>query len=403
MMRFEIKKVFSKNVNKIALLTLLVILVIVSMLTVNRVEYTDGNGNSYAGIKAARNLREAKNEWAGYITEDVLGKVFIENREISNSKEAMSDDIQESNKAYARKQGLSDILDMIISAYSKWRDYDYYAVENISQKEAKDTYDQRISGLKEWLDSGEEAFSDQEKNYLVSQYEKLRTPFYYEYISGWSALLQNIPTFILIVALIIGVLTSGIFSDEFQLKADSIFFSSKLGRNKAVRSKMAAAFMITTIVYVIFVFLYTMIVLGILGFDGAACPIQLDMWRSIYNITFFQAYLLIVLGGYTGTLFACTLSMLVSAKIRSTVISAIIPFIVLCVLPFTSRIITLPQIFNLFPNQLMEVYISIKDFSLYEAGGYIMSDVMVIIPLYMILSVVLQPILYGVYKRVQIR
>lgn len=116
MMRFEIKKVFSKNVNKIALLTLLVILVIVSMLTVNRVEYTDGNGNSYAGIKAARNLREAKNEWAGYITEDVLGKVFIENKEISNSKDAMSDEIRESNKAYARKQGLSDILDMIISA-----------------------------------------------------------------------------------------------------------------------------------------------------------------------------------------------------------------------------------------------------------------------------------------------
>ncbi|MFR1055556.1 MAG: hypothetical protein ACLSFB_14815 [[Clostridium] scindens] len=147
-------------------------------------------------------------------------------------------------------------------------------------------------------------------------------------------MLQNISTFILILALIIGFLVSGIFSDEFQAKADSIFFSSKLGRNKAILSKMGAGFLITSVFYIVFVLLYTFIVLWALGADGANCPIQLDLWRSIYNITFFQAYLLIAAGGYIGTLFASTLSMLVSAAARSTATAIIVPFILLCAFPF---------------------------------------------------------------------
>ena len=58
---------------------------------------------------------------------------------------------------------------------------------------------------------------------MIQKYEDLETPFYYEYMDGWAALLQNISTFILILALVIGFFVSGIFSDEFQAKADSIF------------------------------------------------------------------------------------------------------------------------------------------------------------------------------------
>ena len=47
---------------------LLVVLVVVSMLTINMVEYTDENGESSTGIAAARELRAEKNAHAGYIT-----------------------------------------------------------------------------------------------------------------------------------------------------------------------------------------------------------------------------------------------------------------------------------------------------------------------------------------------
>ena len=267
----------------------------------------------------------------------------------------------------------------------------------------KQLYEKRISSLKEYLNSGEETFTDAQKDFLIQRYEDLKTPFYYEYTEGWSALLQNISTFILMLALVIGFFVSGIFSEEFQTKADSIFFSTKLGRNKAIVSKVGAGLVITTVLYVVFMLLYTAIVLLALGADGADCPIQLDLWRSAYNITFFQAYLLIVAGGYVGTLFAAVISMIVSATARSTATAVIVPFMILCAFPFLSRIITLPGICSFFPDQLLEVYLSIKDFELVELGQRVMSVVTIIIPVYMAACLLLLPILYRVYKKSQIK
>ena len=45
-LQFEIKKIFSKFKNRMAVLILLVILVAVSMLTMNRVEYIDKIGRA---------------------------------------------------------------------------------------------------------------------------------------------------------------------------------------------------------------------------------------------------------------------------------------------------------------------------------------------------------------------
>lgn len=403
MLQFEIKKVFSKFKNKMAVFFLLMILIATSILTMNRVEYIDTDGERSSGITAARNLRNEQNKWAGYLTEDVFVDVLKENKQINHSPEALSEDIQEQDKAYAKKQGMLRISDLINNAYSEWRDYNFLAIDNVSAEEAKQVYEKRISALKGYLDSGEETFTDAQKNFLIHRYESLKTPFYYEYMEGWSALLQNISTFILMLALIIGFLVSGIFSDEFQIKADSIFFSSKLGRDKAVVSKMSAGLLITTVFYLVFVFLYTLIVLLMLGADGANCPIQLDLWRSTYNITFFQAYLLIIAGGYVGTLFAAMISMMVSVVSRSTATAVIVPFMILCVFPFLSRIITLPGICSFFPDQLLEVYLSIKEFELVEAGGIVMSVATVIIPVYLVISLLLLPVLYHIYRRSEVK
>ena len=179
MLRYEIKKVFSKSKNRIAVIVLFVILAITSILTINRVEYVDENGNSSVGISASRDLREAKNQWAGYLTADTLSKVLEENRTINSSKEALSDDITEQNKAYAKKQGIVGIMDVIISAFSDYRDYNYYVTDQISDDEVGTIYERRISTLKNWLESGEERFTQAEKDFMIQKYKELKTPFYY--------------------------------------------------------------------------------------------------------------------------------------------------------------------------------------------------------------------------------
>lgn len=74
----------------------------------------------------------------------------------------MSDDITEQKKAYAKKQGISSITDVINRAFSEYRDYNYYAADDVSDDEVGTIYERRISTLKEWFDSGEETFTQKD-------------------------------------------------------------------------------------------------------------------------------------------------------------------------------------------------------------------------------------------------
>lgn len=155
MILFEMKKIFSKSISKMALLVLTGALVIVSILTINNVEYIaydQGQKQVYTGAAAARKIRDAQNQWAGLLTEDMLKKVIRENSTVNSSPEALSDDYEEQDKAYARKQGFSTLTELISSTFSEFNDYDYYRADRVSQEEVTGLYQQRIASLKQWLE-----------------------------------------------------------------------------------------------------------------------------------------------------------------------------------------------------------------------------------------------------------
>lgn len=409
MLFFEVKKVFSKPINKAALIILMAVLVVGSFLTIRDVKYTTEDGTTISGIAAARYLKEEKNQWAGDLTEDVLVDVIQENQAVKSTSEAQSENERVTDIAYAKTQGISDIKQIITLAFGDFDDYDYYLADRISTDEVGELYERRIESLKEYLYSDEitDTYSEAEKEFLISQYENLDTPFYYEYTDGWKALMdsQYMPTLMMILVLVAGFFVAGIFSDEFSLKADSIFFSSRLGRNKAVISKIGAGVVIVSVIYWAVMLLYSVIVLGALGFDGGVCWIQTGVsnWRSFYNITYFQDWALTLIGGYVGSLFILTLAMFISAKTHSTVLAITIPFILTCVPPFLGKIAMLSRIMVLFPDQLLRLNKSLEDFSLYQIGGKIFGAMSIIIPLYLILFCIIIPILYLVYRRTQIK
>lgn len=407
MLRYEVKKVFSKTGGKIALLILAAALVLVSYLTIGSVEYVDEQGNSRSGIAAARCLREAKNQWAGEITEDVLIEVLKKNREINASKEYLSKDYRENDKAYAKKQGFSDIRDMMNHAFTDFREYDYYRVDSVTDEEAGSFYERRIASLKEWLysDEAKDHYSEEEKEFLLKQYQELETPFYYEYSDGWEAFSEYAPTVIMLIVLILGFPVSGIFANEFQLKADAVFFSAKLGRSKAVLSKIGAGLLIITGIYWTIVLLYSAVVFAVLGADGADCVIQTGFggWKSFYHITFFQEYLLIILGGYLGSLFILTLVMFLSAKTHSAVLAVTVPFILLFIPSFLDGISVLSEMLGLLPDQLLQMGMAVKYFNLYQIGGKVTGAVPLVMTLYPVLFLAMLPVLYRMYRKTQIK
>lgn len=407
MLCYEVKKVFSRTVNKIGLAILATLLVIVSYFAVIYVEYVDEEGNIATSIAAARSLRDVKNQWAGYVTEDVLVKVIEQNTIINASDEYRSKNVKENQKAYSKRQGFMDIRDLISKAFCDFREYDYYRADSVTAEEVNEFYNRRISNLDEWL-SSEEAkwqFTDMEKQFLIHQYEKLETPFYYEYADGWKALLEYAPSIIMLFVLIAGFFVAGIFSNEFQLKADSIFFSAKYGRDKAIAAKVGAGYLIITGIYWTVMLLYSAIVLGILGAGGRGCAIQtgFGFWKSFYNITYFETYLLTMFGGYIGSLFILTFSMLVSAKTHSTALAVTIPFALVFLPSFLGGFSVLSDVLGLLPDQLLQMNMAVKYFNLYQIGDKVAGEVPIVLVLYSVLYVTVLPVLYRVYQKAEIK
>lgn len=390
------------------MLLLLLLLGLVCYLAITGVEYVNEEGNSEVGIQAVHKLKADKKEWTGELTETVIRNVIEENARVNATKEYQSNNVQESNIAYSQKQGFSDIRSLIAQSYSKFREFDYYLPDSLLPADAQAFYDNRILQLKEWLDTeAKEQFSEKEKTYLLQKYEDLKTPLHYDYTDGWKQLFEYSATIVMITLLILGFLVAGIFSDEWGLKSNSILYSTYHGRGKAVWAKVKAGMMLTTVIYWGMMLLYSGIVLGILGADGADIAIQTNAahWKSFYNLTYLQEYLLILVSGYLGSMFNLLLTMLVSAGSKSTVLAVIVPFALIFIPSFLSGINSsvVGKILGLLPDQLLQMKQTFSLFILYSIGGKVVGAGAVLILLYFALTLILCPILYQVYRKAEVK
>ena len=407
MILFEIKKILSRTGSKVGILVLLITLVVSCYLAVEYTTYVDEEGNRHTGIAAVNNLREEKEKWTGVITEDYLKEVIRENNKINAVYPYDPSDPVTCDMGYSMSQGIDDIKTMINCAFGEFRSYNYLRVDSVTEDEVGNLYENRIQNVKTWLsaDEGKDQYSEAEKEYIIDSYETLKTPFYYEPANGWIAALEYASTVIVLTMLVLSFFVSGIFSGEFQWKADSIFFSTKYGRNKGTLSKIAAGLIVVTAVYWIMILLYSLIVFSVYGTSGANCAIQtgLSGWKSLYHMTFLQEYLLVIVGGYVGVLFILLLSMLVSAKTHATVVAVTIPFIMIFIQSFFGGFPNLKDVLGFLPDQLLQMNMATNTFVLYEIGGKVLPSVPILMMIYPFLCVVLLPIMYHVYYGTEIK
>lgn len=403
-MKFEIKKVFLRRGNQIAVALLVVLLCVVCFFAGN-ISYVNEEGETEKGFGAVKKLREEQKEWAGFLDEETIQKVIAENNKISQTPEAQSDDFQENDKAFHKKQGFLEIRNLLNYAYAEdFRDYNYFRADSLKPEDASEFYENRISLLENWLSGeGKELFSETEKEYLIKKYENLQTPFFYDYVEGWKQLFLYFPTILMILMLVLGYLVSGIFAREFQWKADSILFSSLYGKNKAVSAKVKACFYIVTGIYWCTVLLYTGAVLFYLGADGAFCPIQANSsdWKSFYEMTNMEKYVLCAVGGYLGCLFISFLTMLVSGKTKSSAAAVILPFVLVFLPSFLSNINNpaVTEILGLLPDRLLQLAQGTANFTLYEIGGKVLDGIFLLFLVYSAFCALLLPVLKRMYRK----
>lgn len=398
---YELKRIIARPSTKILYVLLITVMLVVVGLSISTVEWLNDKGESTKGIVAINKIRDEKKQWSGWLTEDVIAKVIDKNREYNNSIIEKSDMAE--NIAYAKKQGFDDIRHMINYSFSDFREYDYYKVDTLSEENANRFYQNRVENLSKWLEGeGAQFYTEVEKKYYINQYERMDTPLKYEYMDGWKTLVDNVAIVITIMAIVICLIISNLFSSEKQYHEEPIFYSTYYGRNKGILAKLKAGFIITTGIYVSILMIFTFSILGIFGADGSNCMIQVSgAWKSFYNITIFQEYLLIFIGGYIACLFLSMLTMFVSAVSTSAVFSSMISFITI-LLP--SVIMTLPfaenmsGILGLFPDQLLNINDIVLQFNVYCIGGTVINPINILLPLYLLLTIILVPLTYNAYK-----
>lgn len=406
MVKYELKKIVRSTGGKIALALMALLVAVGCWMCISEVEWINERGDSETGLEAISKLRNAQKEWMGVLDEERLAQIIRENQRICATPEAQSKDYRQNDIAYGWKQGIRPVLNMMNYAYSAgFQEYDWYCNESVTPDRAGEFYGNRTKRMKDWLldktGSAQYLFNENEKQYLIDQYETLETPFYLDYTEGWKQVCYYAPFVIMMAALILGYLCAGIFAGEYRWKADAVFFSARHGRDKAVWAKIQAGLLLVTLVYWGSVLFYTLVGLGTLGFDGGSCPLQIDMWKSFYHLTMRKAWLLTVVGGYIGCLFFALLTMWVSAKTRSTVFASMVPFLLVFLPTFLENLNSdwVSKALGLFPHQLLEIYQALRYFYVYDFGITVKGALEIIPVLYLLLSAALVPIMYFRFRK----
>ena len=136
-----------------------------------------------------------------------------------------------------------------------------------------------------------------------------------------------------------------------------------------------------------------------MGTSGSHTLMSMLNSYTIYNVTYGQAFYIMMFAGYIANLLATTVSMLVSAVMGSSNIAICIPFFLFCIMPFVGRIGGGNGIFLLTPDQLNNFQEIMKVNHIYQIGGFVTNQLALIVLIYVVVNLVLIPVIYSAYKR----
>lgn len=249
-------------------------------------------------------------------------------------------------------------------------------------------------------------FSDNEKDFWLNRISSIETPYEYGYHAGWEMLLNCAELFIIgIIGICICV--SGTFSGEYQSGADSIILSSRYGKSKLITAKILAVFVYSLLIFTLFVLVGCGIQLVTFGTDGWDLPIQVLNSITPYSLTLLEATLIEVATLYLILLGMVSVTLLLSAKMKSSVPVLVINILIM-MLPMFFGISETSGIWNrilvLLPYRAAQPVFSSDFYSYfgYPLGGLIFDIVTIRMLLYVVIAFLCMPFAKQTWKRHQV-
>ena len=200
----------------------------------------------------------------------------------------------------------------------------YNSLLSVDTSNGIDFYQARQDKIEKIINTPSRGLSETQKEYWLNMNSKVETPLQYGYYEGWQVI--NSCYGLLIFAIMAVCITlCPVFSGEYQAGTDAVILSAKYGKTKLTTAKVIASVLLGLIAFTLHIIVAFGIPLTAFGIDGWNLPMQIANTTIPYPFTFLQGALINLGVIYLVLLAMISLTLFLSAKVKS-------PYIVLTVL-----------------------------------------------------------------------
>lgn len=314
----EHKRLWRKRTTKLCVLLCFIYIVVFGCILVYQwIAFGSSTGhtsfdNRFDGYDRIRRSQEDTLIFGGELTDETLQQMVSRYQEL---------------RAAGREQ---ESTEMDRSQINSWLGALWPELEDSSSIQSMISYvaPEKLTGLYERRQRAIEEFMEfsgqtgEEYTYLMSIGQKVETPFHYEWTEGWSVLLGSMLSDIgIVMALFLSITLSTLFAGDWHDNMSVLILTTKNGWGKTASARILVGLCFTVEFFALIAAGCTAAQLFFLGTAGWDMPIQNIKLIAIAPMNMLQAeiyeYVFALLGvvGYAGIV------MLLSAVVRSNVLS----------------------------------------------------------------------------------
>ncbi|MGN7761485.1 ABC transporter permease subunit [Paenibacillus sp. 22594] len=405
--RFELRKIMRKKSFYAGVAIIVTMAILMSTVLVANAQITGKDGNFLNGIPAIQLERAYNRQLAGPLTSEKLGNTIRRHQNLLHDPKNLDEKGEVTVEVNAKFDvKYEQMYSLINYAFSPVNDYDYF-IDKLKPCDASVFYQKRLERVHEYLnaDYAYGNYSAEAKDYFIKMNERIPVPFQMDYVTGWANVFENLQFIFLFTAFVIAVCLAPVFAGEYQSGADAILRSSRYGRSKVISAKIKASLIVSVGLLVLGLTTYTLLLLGICGFDGGNASVQMIRFMAPVPYTVFQTYLWAVLIGSLACLLVGAVTLWLSSRMRSP-FPVIIAIGILLFVPMAIPVSQTSRLFNhlmaLLPSNMFDSSRKITDYEVFHIFGQLIPEYKVITGFAIISIALLLPFTYRAYKKHQV-
>jgi len=278
-------------------------------------DYENSFGNHFDGYGMIKESQEYSLKFGGKLTDGSFQQMVRDYQRMYAS--GMEDELQKTDR-YILNNWLGTL-------YPELRDAESYQTMTsyVDPEKLTDFYGRRQSAVEDFLEINNQVGS--EKEYLLRMNSKVKEPFRYEWVEGWSSLLGSMAADLgAVMAMFLAIVLSSLFAGEWHDNTSALVLTTTNGWKKLALAKIGAGLSFTVELFMMLLFGNVVSQIFFLGTAGWDMPIQTIKLIAIAPMNMLQAEIFEYAFAFLGAIGFAGVVMLLSAKTRSNVLALLL-------------------------------------------------------------------------------